>query len=76
MRSEEDRPVHLVIDVSKGTRTEIPITDREWDEIEQRGRNQMDREAAEAAEAAATAAAVAAHPDPLVQLLARKAGLA
>lgn len=36
-RNEQDRPVHLVINLAEGTETYVPLSDAEWDEYEQRG---------------------------------------
>jgi len=74
-RNEEDRPVHLVIDVSKNTSTEVPVTDEEWDELERAGQENLAAQQAAAADDDALRAAVQGHPDPVVQALARRAGL-
>lgn len=74
-RNEADRPVHLEHNVSTGATTVVPITDQEWDEMERREAEAL----AEAAEAEKQAtelrAAAESHSDPLVQALAKKAGL-
>jgi hypothetical protein len=74
-RNEEDRPVHLDHNVTTGATTYTPITDTEWDEMEQRERDAIAANLAAEQEAALLAAAAQAHPDPLVQALAKKAGL-
>lgn len=77
---EEERPVNVVVDCQGSldqkdwTVTETPLTDAEWAEHRQRSAAVMAEQAAEAAERAAINAQVDEHPDPLVQLLARKAG--
>ena len=75
MRSEEDRPVHLDHNVTTGATTMTPITDAEWDAMEQRERDAIAENAAAEQEAVELRAAAAAHTDPLVQALAKKAGL-
>lgn len=75
VRSEEDRPVHLDHNVTTGATTVTPITDAEWDAMEQREAEAIAATAAAEQELAELKAAAAAHTDPLVQALAKKAGL-
>lgn len=74
-RSEEDRPVHLDHNVATGATTMTPITDEEWDAMEQREADALADAAAAEQQAAELRAAAESHPDALVQALARKAGL-
>ena len=73
---DEERPVHTVVDCSSGEVTHIPLSDEEWAEHRQRSAEHAAAVQAEAARRDELAARVAAHSDPLVQLLAQKAGLA
>lgn len=73
---EEDRPVHAVMDCRLGQVQYVPLTDEEWAD---HGRRVTESEAAQVAAHAAAAdlkARVAAHPDPLVRVLAGMAGIA
>ena len=78
-----ERPAHLVLDCGTGTETYTPLSDQEWAEHRQAlaaaHAEAQDRAAeaeAKAAEDKRVRALVDAHPDPLVKLLARRAGLA
>lgn len=72
---EDERPVHVVHDVSTGATTSVPLTDEEW-------AVQQARDAAAgtgrgvAPEDAELRAVIAADPSPAVQALAKKLGLA
>lgn len=55
---------------------QIPLTDEEWAEHTHRAEAHAAAQAADAVEREQLAAQVAVHPDALVQLLARRAGLA
>lgn len=72
---DEERPVHLIIDVSTGAETYVPVTDAEWDQMRQRQADAATEEARKATEAASLAQQAAEHPDPLVRALADRAGL-
>jgi hypothetical protein len=74
----EQRPVHVVVDCSgpEWVITETPLTDGEWAEHKRISAEHEAATTAAAANRVDLATQVAAHPDPLVQLLARKAGLA
>lgn len=74
-RNEEQRPVHRNVDVLTGEVTETPISDEDWDAMDSREAADAERRAAQQAEDEALRAAVAAHADPVVQALARRAGL-
>lgn len=74
-RNEEDRPVHVDFNVSTGVQTETPITDAEWDEMERREAEAIAAESASEKEGVDLQAAAQSHPDPVVQALAKKAGL-
>ncbi len=74
-RDETDRPVHLEHNLTTGATTYTPISDAEWDEMEQREAEAVAAAAEAEKEAAEIRAAAEAHPDPLVQALAKKAGL-
>lgn len=74
-RNEDDRPVHVEINVSTGVVSHTPVTDQEWDEIEARGAALVEAEQRQQAEDEALRQAVAEHPDPVVQALARRAGV-
>jgi hypothetical protein len=72
---DEERPVRLVVDCSTGESQYVPMDDSEWAartrevrqaEADRTAREQRDAELLEA---------VQAHPDPVVQELARRAGL-
>jgi hypothetical protein len=73
--TEQERPVHVDINVSTGAVTHTAVTDEEWDELRRREQEAVAAEAQQAADDDALRAAVAAHPDPVVQALAKKAGL-
>ena len=75
MRNEDDRPVHVVHDLSTGATTVTAISDAEWDEIDQRTAQAVAAEQQRLAEEQQLREAVDAHPDPVVQALARRAGL-
>lgn len=75
MSDTEERPVHLEVNLETGAVTHTPITDQEWDEMRQREQDAIAASAAAEQETADLRVAAAAHPDPLVQALARKAGI-
>lgn len=74
-RNEDDRPVHVVHDVSNGATTVTAITDEEWDEIDARTAANEEAERQRLAQDEQLRQQVAAHPDPVVQALARRAGV-
>lgn len=80
-QAPEERPVHVVVDCRGSLKesdwaiTETPLTDAEWAEHKQRSAEHAAGLEAAAAERAQLAALAAAHPDPLVQALARLAGV-
>jgi len=76
MRDEADRPVHRDYNVSTGVVTNTPVTDEEWDEMERRDAAELKRRQTQALADEQLRAVVAAHPDPVVQELARRSGLA
>lgn len=74
-RDENDRPVHRTVHVPTGSVTDEAVTDQEWDEIEARTAQAEQAEQTRLAQDAVLQQAVDAHPDPVVQALARRAGL-
>ena len=74
-RNEDDRPAHVDINVSTGAMTHIPVTDAEWDEIDARSAASASEELARQAQDQALSQAIADHPDPVVQALAKRAGV-
>jgi hypothetical protein len=66
---------HVVIDCATGEASYTPLTPQELADLEQRNQDHVAQVAAEKAEADGLKAAAEAHPDPLVQALARKAGI-
>lgn len=75
-----ERPVRVVADCSTGTAIATPLSDAQWAEHRQaeadgeaRARVVAEQQSAEDEQIRAL---VDAHPDPLVKLLARRAGLA
>lgn len=78
--NQDERPVHLVLDCGPGkTVTATPLTDEAW-AVHRQAEAEGDARARAAAEQAAAdrqrvAALASAHPDPLVQELARRAGV-
>lgn len=73
---EPERPVHHVHDCSTGATTITAMTDAEWKAHQQLEQDTEQQAAAQAEQDKMLAEQVAAHPDPLVRLLAQKAGLA
>lgn len=71
----EERPVHSEFNVATGEETHTPITDQEWADMRQREQDAIAAEKVRVAEEEALRTAVAAHPDPVVQALAKRAGL-
>jgi hypothetical protein len=71
----EERPVHTVVDCSTGETTHTPLTDGQWSEHRRRAAEHAAAQKAQAAADAELAQTAAAHPDPLVQALARRAGI-
>lgn len=71
----EDRPVHLEINCATGAVTHTVLTDSEMIEYHRTLNNHLDQADRKAAEDASLAEAVSAHPDPVVQALARRAGI-
>lgn len=76
MSEQDERPVHHAYDCSTGETTVTPFTDGEWAEHRKTAATEAASMAALQAEDEALRTAVAAHPDPVVQALAKRAGLA
>lgn len=74
--TQDERPVHVDIHVPTGAVTHTPITDEEWDAMRAATEQAWAAERREFDKTAELRAAVAAHPDPVVQALAARAGLA
>lgn len=74
--AEEDRPVHVEINVSTGAITHTPITDEEWDAMRLAEAEAVRAEEQSAESDRVLREAVAVHPDPVVQALAQRVGLA
>lgn len=74
-RDEEDRPVHVDYNVGTGVSTVTAVTDAEWDEIEARAEWARAEQSEREEQDQRLRQQVAAHPDPVVQALARRAGL-
>jgi len=74
-RDEGQRPVHLTVDVGQGVVMEMSATDAEWDEIDARTAAAAAAQTARQAEDEQLRAAAAAHPDPIVQVLAKRVGI-
>lgn len=55
--------------------TVTPLSDEEWAEHRRRAEEHAAAQQAEAEQAAELAASAAEHPDPLVRMLARRAGI-
>jgi len=75
VRNEDDRPVHLDVNLDTGAVTHTPVTDAEWLEIEARGAAAVAEEMARHRQDEQLRQAVADHPDPVVQALAKRAGV-
>lgn len=75
VRDESQRPVQRVVDRVAGTVVDTPVTDAEWDELDAHVASAAAAAESQAAADASLRAAVAAHPDPVVQALAQRAGL-
>jgi len=75
VRNEDDRPVHLDVNLDTGAVTHVPVTDAEWLEIEARGAAAVAEETARQRQDEQLRQAVADHPDPVVQALAKRAGV-
>lgn len=72
---DEERPVHTEVNVTTGETTHTPISDEEWADLKQREADAIAAAEKQEQEDQALRAAVAAHPDPVVQALAKRAGL-
>ena len=75
MSDIEERPVHSELNLTTGEEIHTPVTDEEWADMKAREAQALLDEAEKAKEDAALREAVAAHPDPIVQELARRLGL-
>lgn len=73
--TDEERPVHTEVNVETGETTHTPITDEEWADLKQREAAAIAATKQQEQEDQALREAVAAHPDPVVQALAKRAGL-
>lgn len=81
MSGEEVRPVHVVVDCSvpvgdPGHVVSVPLGDAQWEAQRAGMAAAAAAEGERLAQEEALRAAVAAHADPLVRLLAQRAGLA
>lgn len=77
------RPEHVVVDCASRSEVRVPMTDEEWAAHRAQAAARVEQEAAdiaareqEARETMELAKAVAAHPDPVVQALAARLGIA
>lgn len=73
---DETAPHHVVFDCATGATTHTVLIEKELNDMRARQAEHDQRRADEAAEEQALRDAVAAHPDPVVQALAKRAGLA
>jgi len=73
--SEQDRPVHHEFNCATGATTVTELTDGELEGMRRRDQAEAQRKADEEAREQVLRDAVAAHPDPVVQALAKRAGL-
>lgn len=72
---EQDRPVHLEIDCTTGAVTHTPLTDLEWQEMQDREQQAVDDYTERQRQDLELRTAIQAHPDPVVQELAKRLGL-
>lgn len=73
--TEEERPVHVVVDCSTGESTETPVSDEEWAAIKQ---GEVDNTAAQEAQQKADEELknqVLQRNDPLLTALAQRTGI-
>lgn len=73
---DDRRPVHVTADCATQQITFTPLTDEEVDRQRETERAAVAEERARIAEEQRLEELVAAHPDPLVRELARRAGIA
>lgn len=72
---EEERPVHVTVDMATGKSASVPITDEEWDAQKQRERDAIALEEKQRAEEKELEDAIRNHDDPVVKALGKKLGL-
>jgi hypothetical protein len=72
----EERPVHAEYNCTTGEYGEVPLSDEEWDAHKQRMADAAAQLVEQQEEEERIRGLVENHPDPLVQILAKKAGLA
>lgn len=72
---EQDRPVHVEINCTTGAVTHTPVTDMEWQEMQDAEQQALDDHAERQQQDQELRAAVQGHSDPVVQALAKRLGL-
>lgn len=71
----EERPVHHVFNCETGDTDTVPLSDLEWAEHKQVETDSLRAAAEQAIADQELARQVSAHPDPIVRILAERAGL-
>lgn len=73
--TDEDRPVHVEFNIERGENAYTPVTDEEWQAMKDRETTAIADEKRRADEDEQLRQAVQSHPDPVVQTLAKRAGI-